>query len=257
MSKITKRFALAMISSAMLLLAWILMGCNTNFSEKTEETSEGTVSDTVANGDIALSEIPDYQKFYSALTENFDSYFDEYEGEDSQVKRRGSAGEARIMVPDLSDIFYLKAGEEIEPEEAAKRLTAIMLESINEIPAEQRDFTLKAYNIYEIKCYDSETVAEVSDMLNNGIPDGYEGIRLPENTWVFKTNYTFDYTGKTFFSAREDCEAKGLIAEDGYVRNVNEGMPCDSYYILMRQGNVWRMEKLPSMLSYITVSNEG
>lgn len=183
------------------------------------------------------SGLPDYELFYQVLTNQRDSIFSDYDGSETCIVRQAYDTDNLAATPDLFDIFYWASTEAITVEEASEQLLSMMLDSINEIPEEYRLFTLTDYNIYSAECYSSQTASEA-----------IQEIKLPEDTWIFSPQYTFDYTGRTFFSQRENCEENGYIAEDGLVVNLRQGMPEDMYYVIMKEGNVWRMERLSGML---------
>lgn len=181
---------------------------------------------------------PDYELFYQYLRDQKSSIFSSYDGSETCIIRKNYDETNLVIFPDMNDVYYWRSADaSVNAEIAAEKLVSIMLDNINEIPEEYRSFTLTDYNIYSVTCYSSQTVSEAMP-----------GMKLPQDAWIFSPEYTFDYVGRTFFSERKDCERKGLIAEDGLIVNLRQGMPEDMYYVVMKQDNVWRMEKLSEML---------
>ena len=227
-----------------------IMSCGVSSQKRIDRTTETEAAlqesgDGSESAEETLSERSEDSLHPEYLSDQKSSVFSGYDGSEICIERKKYDETNLIMFPDMNDVYYWKSDNEaVTVEEAAEKLISIMLDSINEIPEEYRLFTLTDYNIYPTTYYSSWTVGEVM-----------QGMKLPENTWIFSPEYTFDYVGKTFFSEREDCEQKGYIAEDGLVVNLRQGMPEDMYYVIMEQDHVWRLEKLSAMLlNYETVT---
>ena len=200
------------------------------------------------------AEVPDFGAFYQVLTEKQDDLWKAYQDGDAEFYRYAADPEssdqsaAPLMLPELPGVGFFKGDGSETPEKAAETLIGMMLSCINEIPENDRWFTLTGYEIRDVKCYDGETVGEIAELLELGTFDsesktyinGLSGIRLPENVWLFDPRYTCTYTGKVMFGEEALHPEQTVFTYDNAVSK--QGVPLGWYYVLIRQGNLWRCE---------------
>ena len=169
------------------------------------------------------------------------------------------------------DVYYWRDDSgTATPERAAAELVTVMLEHLKSLPEDRRTFTITDYSVKDQTVYawedlpgeimswrsfdynglsHDEAVMEVRKQLwswySQPTPFAeFEYIfALGEDMWALDPYFTFDYEGLINMYRREEMEAAGLIAPDGLCLEYQQGSPSIFDHILMRDGNVWRMQR--------------
>ena len=188
------------------------------------------------------------------LTEKQDDLWKAYQGGDAEFYRYAIDAEATgqsaapLMLPNLRGVGFYKGTGDETAEEAAEKLIGMMLSCINEIPEENRWFTLTGYEVRDVKCYDGETIGQIAELLEFGTFDsesktyigGLSGISIPENVWLLDPHYICTYTGEVLFGEEAAHPEQTVFTYDNVASR--QGMPLSWYYVLIRQDNLWRCE---------------
>lgn len=174
--------------------------------------------------------------------------------EDTSVCFREYGGEAELALPEA---FISPSGERsgdgreghwywrddagtAGPEEAARQLTELRLREWQARSEAGPYYTVLAFRVEPVVCAGRETVPE-----------------LPENVWIYRPVAELDFTGRLNGLDKAGYEAMGLGAEDGFVREWQQGEPDVFLYILLRQDNVWRTQRLLPFAEEYVFPEEG
>jgi len=169
--------------------------------------------------------------------------------------------------------YYLDLSYICDEYEAAKQLVQVMLDYYASLPEEKITFRILKTEIPEQKLYsfrgmvelhaqrcteltagmeEEEAYAAIDQYLNAMLAGGWQEsmdfLALGPDMWIFDPLVTFDYEGICNGYAREECEAYGLAAENGLVTEAQQGSSGMYQYLLIRQGNLWRMQRIGKIL---------
>lgn len=180
---------------------------------------------------------PDVREaFYALLADPERLYAAWQGGETEQYPRFGIT--LPVAASAKGEWYWKDASGEAGPEQAVRRLTALLLEELKTNPwGLESSYTLEDYHIHDSTFCGSETVPELGD-----------------HAWLVKPVFTLKYDGVYGLTSFEDCVANGNLDEDGYAYPYDRGRLGDFLYVLTEHDGVWRMELL-SELTKRAVSN--
>lgn len=204
--------------------------------------------------------------FYDFLSQDIDDIFSDYDESERQCI---SSINSTLMSTAVSSIYYWKDVSGLAaPEDAARELVTMMLEEVKAYP--DKSFTLDGYTVKDVRPSDRydlllddinlvwsgatgaaeyrgvsltrDIVESYIDLLFPVYGDlgyGYRcdslALALSDNMWVFTPQYSYSFTGV--------CTGAGnSYVEDGQMVDIFFPDTCDRYYILIRNGDVWRMQ---------------
>jgi hypothetical protein len=225
-------------------------------------------------GDKSLNEAENYlqenkenMRMYELLNSDVANLFDDYTGGSEEIFHYDSAGRGVIDSTCLTDDVYYWRDDSgnATAQDAAKELMRIMLEGMN---GDGYTFTVTKYSIGEqtLLSWESlpaalaaDTSGDVETLLkqdkeNYDVPLSWweYGIAISDNMWLLDPQFTFDYEGIANMYRRDEAESAGLLAENGMVNELQQGSADAFVHIIVKNGNVWRMQRagaLESMFS--------
>lgn len=203
------------------------------------------------------------------LAQGLDSIFAEYTGEAIV----GYPQDASVTTAHVDNAYYWEGNA--SPETAARKLVEIMLEDVRnntDLP-----FNLEGYRVEEqTLCSYDDMLLQWQDFVWNegsapeGIPERLEQLfpiwsedeqgdvqaslrseglsyALDENTWLFLPNFYVKYTG--FYDVYKDTElTPEMVDENGYLFGQGQGSEEMYMYVLIRNGNVWRLQSCDALV---------
>lgn len=180
------------------------------YSVELEQLFEQILSENAdADGEIPTAETLDKSKWFA-----------DYNGEKLQVinpdKYAGCSMDAFI-----GTVFY-RADEGETPADVAKRMVEAAAEAMM-IPSENRPFTFTKYLITEQKL----------------LQPNYLG----EEIWYFYPDGYFRYDGRGIMGSFEQYASSAYVMVDGMLPFYSQGSDGAVVFILMRDGDVYRMQK--------------
>lgn len=76
---------------------------------------------------------------------------------------------------------------------------------------------------------------------------GGRQVRKVGDMWALDSYFTFDFEGFVNMYYRDEMENAGFIAGDGLCAEVQQGSAGMFTHIIMRDGDVWRMQRADAM----------
>ena len=215
----------------------------------------------------AHSQRIDELMLYDFLSMDVDEIFSDYDGSGKQcISYIGAA----VVRPVTNSVYYWKASNEFTaPEDAALELVTMMLEEIKAYP--DKSFTLMDYEVRDMELCDRYDLLredmrlvwdgamaaaeykgtdvrldQVEDFIKQLFPvrmdNGSYALRsdslaiaLGDDMWIFTPQFSYSFTGT---SAGEG----NSLVENGKAVDIHFGDTYDQYYILIKNGDVWRMQ---------------
>lgn len=208
---------------------------------------------------------------YDFFSQDIDDIFSDYDGSERQCI---SFSTGTMVCTATSNIYYWKDMSGLAaPVDAARELVAMMLEEVKAYP--DKSFTLDEYTLKDVRPSDQydlllddiklvwsganaaaeyrgesltgDIVESFIDLLfpvygEHGYAYRCDSLALPltGNMWVFTPQYSYSVTGV--------CHGPGnTYVEEGKMVDSHFTDTDDRYYIIIRNGNVWRMQSLPGI----------
>ena len=205
-----------------------------------------------------------------------ESLFEEYSGE--PIVRSGDEFDKTISVAYTDDAYYW-VGPNASPETAAAELVALMLKDVQS--QDELSFQLEQYQIgeqllhsrddmlvqwkdyvwtqaEEISAYQKTDITRdmISEIIETLFPEWIDGIpyfrseelnvALGDDMWVFTPSFRVKYTG--YYNLLSDTELPAeMMDANGYVHGQGDGSESVYRYILIRSGDVWRLQSCAAM----------
>lgn len=266
-------------SLACMLMLVLLAGCG----EVPAQTP--TPEATATPEPVLITRDECYDMVLGYMTENFESLplysylsdtaaiFADYSGEGNEIIRYTTHPEVSLQTSTTSDdVFYwVDESGDADEQTAAHELIDMRFADFQAMDADERNFTLLDYSIKEQTLYSFEGLAEyqadnffkrvidktadeASAVLDEEMQSAINGsqessmlLALGENMWILDPLVTIKYEGRVSFYMFDELEDIGYIGEDGFAREPQQGSSGMFIHILIREGNVWRMQRLAAL----------
>lgn len=208
---------------------------------------------------------------YAELSRATDYYYSDYDGSAEQVILDYPSDWTCSGTCGIDGVFYWRdESGKATPTLAAMELHRIMLEALQALPEENRLFTLEEFKVLPVEPVDyAAMVTYHARSCWAGILLGnYEGLSYTQAAEKYATNLIENFLhteDRSLMALREDMwyldpmarlkfegwcnmyrsdemEFLGFVGADGFSYEVQQGSGGMYKYILMRSGNVWRLE---------------
>ena len=194
---------------------------------------------------------------YEILSLDRETFFDAYDGGTSQVRTAGPDGQLQNSPLDTGDVYFWRDDTgEAAPQQAARALVTLMLTHYQSLPESERKLTLTEYSVGEQELYAWEDLPLMvmcsspfdSIIENQDYESAVAGIKSLFAREMDAAGEPFDYIDLAFalgegtWAFAPTCKAIYEV-EGGKGSRTEEG----EAFILMRDGNVWRMQRADAM----------
>lgn len=188
-------------------------------------------------------------------------WFEAYNGEQWQTIEADTWYNTPIG---CDDIIYYQPEQECAPEAAAKEMVNLLLSRMME-PSQLRPFTITDYRVPEQTIHTMEQGLDLFEKSYNPQEDGAleeafmlwaksalmigDFVPVEENMWyiVPKAYYKYDGVCGPGITMEQAMEAEPELAKDGYIPFVAEGSGDLYQFILIKNGPVYRLQRLSGM----------